>query len=368
MATSKLDEYTPKALKLGAAWSWRFLVIAGAIFVLWQLGSYLSVVVVPVILAVMITAGLAPMQRAFIKWRWPTWLAALAPMLIVFLIFCGLVTLVGAQIAGQWEMLVDKAVVGFGSVVKWLGEGPLHVSQEQLNGWLNQAIEAANNSRKQIASAAASAGSGIGKFFAGAATCIFATFFFMKDGRRIMNRAARRLPHYAQKSFVPAVRNGWKSLVVYMRAAVIVAGIDGVGAGIGALVLGSNMWLAILVLTFICSFVPLVGAFVAGTIATVVVLVTLGFWKAVIMLVVFVAVMSIESHVLQPMILGRAAEIHPLLVLLGIAVGSILAGIAGALFAIPLVAFLSGMVRELMAQSDARRKQEGTAMTQVTVE
>ncbi|EPD33164.1 AI-2E family transporter [Propionimicrobium lymphophilum] len=358
---SKLDTYTPKALKVGAAWSWRFLAIAGAVAVLWWLGSYLSVVVVPVILAVMVTAGLAPLQRTFIKWRWPSWLAALTPMLIIFLIFCGLVTLVGAQIAGQWRMLVDQAVLGFGGVVKWLGDGPLHVSQDQINDLLNQAIHAANNSRQQIASAAASAGSSVGKFFAGAATCVFATFFFMKDGRRFMNKAAHRLPVYAQKSFVPAVRNGWKSLVVYMRAAVIVAGIDGVGAGIGALVLGSNMWLAILVLTFICSFVPLVGAFVAGTIATVVVLVTLGFWKAVIMLVVFVAVMSIESHVLQPMILGRAAEIHPLLVLLGIAVGSILAGIAGALFAIPIVAFLSGMIRHLVELSDAKRRSLATA-------
>ena len=347
------QHYVPQALQITAAWSWRIVAVAAAVVVLWWLGAKLSLVVVPIMVAIMFTAALAPIQRWLISLKWPKWLCALTPMLAVMLIFIGLISLVGAQIATQWSMLVSKATEGITGLLKWLGEGPLHITQSQLDGWIDQAIQVANNSKEAIATAVASAGSKVGNFFAGTATCLFATFFFMKDGRRIMNHAAHKLPGYAQANVVPAVREGWFSLVVYMRAAVIVAGIDGVGAGIGALAIGSNMWLAILVLTFICSFVPLVGAFVAGTVATVVVLVTLGPIKAIIMLVVFVAVMSIEAHVLQPMILGKAADIHPLLVLLGIAVGSILAGIPGALFAIPIVAFASGVVRRATSQPAA---------------
>lgn len=345
------EHYVPEFLQIMAAWSWRIVVVAAAVVVAWWLGSTLSLVTVPILVAIMFTAAMAPIQRWLISLRWPKWLCALTPMLAMVLIFLGLVSLVGAQIATQWSMLVSKATEGIAGLLKWLGEGPLQITQGQLDAWINQAIEVANNSKEAIASAVASAGSKIGNFFAGTATCLFATFFFMKDGRRIMNHAARKLPRYAQASVVPAVRGGWFSLVTYMRAAVIVAAIDGVGAGLGALILGSNMWLAVLVLTFICSFVPLVGALVAGTVATVVVLVTLGPIKAIIMLVVFVAVMSIEANVLQPMILGRAADIHPLLVLLGITIGSILAGIPGALFAIPIVAFASGVARKAASRS-----------------
>ena len=122
-----------------------------------------------------------------------------------------------------------------------------------------------------------------------------------------------------------------------MRAAVTVAAIDGVGAGLGALILGSNLWVAITAFTFVCSFIPLLGALIAGTVAVVVTLVTLGWVKAIVMLVIFVLVMNIEANVLQPLLLGRAVEIHPLLVLLGISAGAIVAGVAGALFAIPLI-------------------------------
>ena len=172
-----------------------------------------------------------------------------------------------------------------------------------------------------------------------------ASFFFLKDGRGIVGVFEKVIPDYALATIEPAARGGWTSLSSYVRAAVIVAGIDGVGAGLGALILGSNLWLAITAFTFVCSFIPLLGATIAGAVATIVVLVTLGPVKAVIMLAIFVAVMSIEANVLQPLLLGRAVEIHPLLVLLGISAGAIIAGIAGALFAIPLVAFATGCIR-----------------------
>ncbi len=242
-------------------------------------------------------------------------------------VLLGLLTLVGAQIAAQWSELTDAATKGFTGLLEWLATGPLQVSDTQVDQWIEQIVQVVQDSRNQIASGLAAAGGRVGAFFAGFATCLFAAFFFLKDGRGIAGAFEKVIPNDALVTVEPAVRGGWTSLTSYVRAAVVVAAIDGVGAGLGALILGSNLWLAITAFTFVCSFIPLLGATIAGAVATVVVLVTLGPIKAAIMLVIFIAVMSIEANVLQPLLLGRAVEIHPLLVLLGIAAGAILAGV-----------------------------------------
>lgn len=338
-------KYTPLWLRVVAGWGWRLLVLAGVVLLFWTIGTRLSQIVVPLMLALLITSGLGPFTSWMERKGLPRWAAALIALLSMILIFSGLLTLVGTQIASQWSDLTTAATKGFTGLITWLGTGPFQVSPEQMETWIDQGIQALQDSRNQIASGVASAGSRVGAFFAGLATCLFAAFFFLKDGRGIAGAFEKLIPTYALRTIEPAMRGGWTSLAAYVRAAVTVAGIDGVGAGLGALALGSNLWVAIMAFTFVASFVPLLGATIAGAVATVVVLVTLGWVKAVIMLVIFVLVMSIEANVLQPLLLGRAVEIHPLLVLLGISAGAIIAGISGALFAIPLVAFVSGAIR-----------------------
>lgn len=337
--------YTPVWLRVMAAWGWRLLVVCAVIALLWMIGAKMSQLVIPLLMALLITSGLSPLTTALQKRGMPRWAGSLISMLLLVVVVLGLLTVVGAQIATQWPQLTEAATKGFSDLVVWLGTGPLQISDTQVDAWLDQGLKALQESRNQIASGLATFGGRIGAFFAGLATCLFAAFFFLKDGRQIAGSFEKLLPAYAQTAVEPAVRGGWTSLASYVRAAVTVAAIDGIGAGLGALILGSNLWLAITAFTFVCSFVPLLGATIAGAVATVVVLVTLGPVKAAIMLVIFVAVMSIESNVLQPILLGRAVEIHPLTVLLGIAAGAIIAGIAGALFAIPAVAFVTGAVR-----------------------
>lgn len=353
-STPEPDEYeefsddirlTPIWLRVLASWGWRILVLAAVVALLWVAGQKMSQLVVPLLLAVLITSGLQPVTNWFEKRGFPRWLGSLTAILAMMAVLTGLLTLVGAQIAAQWSELTDAATKGFTGLLEWLATGPLQISDEQVDEWINQIIQVVQDSRNQIATALAAAGGRIGAFFAGFATCLFAAFFFLKDGRRIAGAFEKVIPSYTLTTVEPAVRGGWTSLTSYVRAAVVVAAIDGVGAGLGALILGSNLWLAIMSFTFVCSFVPLLGATVAGAVATLVVLVTLGPIKAAIMLVIFVAVMSIEANVLQPLLLGRAVEIHPLMVLLGIAAGAILAGVPGAFFAIPLVAFITGSVR-----------------------
>ncbi len=337
--------YTPLWLRVFAGWSWRLLLVAGTLFLIWQIGSYLGQITVPLLLALLITSGLQQPTNWLNEHGLPRWAASVLMLLALVLVLIGLLGVVGAQIAIQWPQLTQAAGQGSRALLEWLGTGPLQISQEQVQQWLDQAGAYIQNSAQEIAGTLAAAGTRVGAFFAGLATCLFATFFFLKDGRRITGAFEKVLPDYALSRIRPSVRGGWESLSSYVRAAVIVAGIDGIGAGLGALILGSNLFLAITAFTFVCSFIPLLGAVIAGAVSTIVVLVTLGPVKAVIMLVIFVLVMNIEANVLQPLLLGRAVEIHPLLVLLGISAGAIVAGVAGALFAIPAVAFATGCIR-----------------------
>jgi predicted PurR-regulated permease PerM len=279
-------------------------------------------------------------------------LAALVSMLVLVIVPGGLLSLVGAQIASQWQELTAQTSGIVGQLTDWLAEGPLHIDEQQLDSLLAQAAEFMRAQMSTWADVITSTGQGLLAFLTGLIMCLFAVFFFLKDGRRIANTVSRILPASFVVAARPATIQGWNYMVSYVRAAILVAAVDGVGAGIGAAILGSNLWVAIMVLTFVCSFVPMLGALIAGTIGTLVVLATLGWFKAILMVVIFVLVLELEVHILQPLLLSRAVDIHPLAVLVGIAIGMIVAGIPGAVFAIPIVAMLVGVVREVLARRD----------------
>jgi predicted PurR-regulated permease PerM len=167
---------------------------------------------------------------------------------------------------------------------------------------------------------------------------LFTTYFFLAQGTSIWAWLVRLLPREARRPIDEAGRRGWVTLTAFVRATIIVAFTDALGIGLGALILGVPLVLPLAVLVFLAAFVPVVGALISGSVAVLVALVAVGPVKALIMLGVVIAVQQLESHVLQPFLLGRAVSVHPLAVILGIAAGALTAGILGALFAVPLVA------------------------------
>ena len=106
-------------------------------------------------------------------------------------------------------------------------------------------------------------------------------------------------------------------------------------------------------LVFLGAFIPLVGAVVSGFLAVVVALLTKGFVYALITLGVLIGVNQLEAHILQPLVMGRAVSIHPLAVVLAISTGGVLAGVVGALLAVPTVAFLNNAFQVLLADDPA---------------
>lgn len=339
----------PAGIRTAAGWSWRLLLIAGLIWLVAYIVAQLSEVTIPLFVAILFTAALWPLKSWLMRHHVPRGLAVLASLLTVVVIVFGILTLVGAQIVNQWDQLSTEAVHSFDQFLGWLATSPLQITNTQISGWIQAARDWVNNSQAAITKYAASIGVSVGHFFAGTALAIFALVYFLLEGPKVAGSVSVLIPRRSRPRIMNAALSGWTAMVAYVRAAVTVAAVDGLGALIGAAAVGSSMWLAIGALTFLCAFIPLVGAIIAGVVATGVVLVTLGWVKALIMLAVFVAVLEIEGHVLQPFLLGKAVSIHPLAVLYGIAVGTILGGIVGALFTVPLLAFGNAFVRAVNA-------------------
>lgn len=343
----------PRGLRLAADWVWRLMVVAAGIWLFWTVMTTLSEVLIPLFVALLLTAAFWPLK----SWLQARGMGRLPAVIICFLVLFGLVTsifsFVGAQIASQSSQLATEAVASYHQFMDWLVTGPLRLEQGQIDALTEKVTELAKNSQSNAAGYATAAGAKLGHFLAGIALALFALFYFLFEGRSFARGGFHVVPRGVRAQVEDAALRGWISLVAYVRAAIIVAAVDGIGAGIGALLVGSNLFLAIGALTFITAFVPLLGAFTAGLVATSVVLVTLGWVKALIMLGIFVLVMEVEGHVLQPFLLGRAVSIHPLVVLYGLAIGMILGGIVGGLFTVPLMAFGNAFFRSLAASREA---------------
>ncbi|NNG35662.1 AI-2E family transporter [Nakamurella aerolata] len=339
----------PRAINLAAAWGWRLLVIV-AVAALAVVGlQTLSMIIVPLAVALLITALLKPVHD-FLRDRakFPGALATLTTVLGLVAVVAGLFTFAGAQIASGMSDMMNQARAGIDQIVDWLHTGPLKLSEEQLNSYIDKAQQAfsGDGGSSWVQRGTAWAGTA-GHFLAGILIALFASFFFLSQGERIAVFLISLMPPAARQPTYQAGRRAWVSLSSYVRVQVIVAAIDAVGIGLGAAILRLPAWVAIALLVFVTSFIPIVGAIASGAVAVLVALVTHGLVSALVMLGVVLLVQQVESHVLQPFLMGKAVSLHPLAVLLAVVVGSSLYGIVGALFAVPVLAMVNSVVRYL---------------------
>lgn len=337
----------PQGVKTAAGWAWRALVLAAFVVGFGWVCEFFSQVTVPLAIAVLLTALLVPVATRLKGLGWPAAAAAAVSLLGMVLLILGVGYAIGLTAAAQTPALVDQTKLGFQQLLTWLAGDPWHIDQTQIDAWLASVTTWLNDSRALLASYAAKVGTQIGHFLAGVAIALIATFFFLYEGEHLWHSMVRLLPaRYHGHTFAAAER-GWASLVAYMRAQVLVTLVDAAGVSLAALLLGLPMVPALFALTFFVCFIPVVGAVIAGTVATLLALVTHGWVAAVIMAGATVVVMWTESHFLQPLLLGRAASLHPLAVLVGLVIGAEVAGIVGALLVIPTLAFGTAFVRAL---------------------
>src|SRR4051794_14178135 len=344
----------PYGVDLAAAWGWRLLVIAGAIYLLWFVVSFLAVLVIPVVVALLISALVVPLVDWLERVGVRRGIGSFVVVAVTIGVVAALLTFAGQQVANGADDLASSTVDGLDKIRNWLQDGPLHASDSQINDYI-QRIQDAITEQTQAGGfigRVTEVGAAVGHILAGFFIVLFSTYFFLSDGNRIWAWVVRLSPRAARERVDSSGRVAWISLTQFVRATVIVAATDALLIGIGAAVLSVPFSLAIGVLVFLGAFVPIVGATVAGTVAVLVALVAQGPVRALIMLAVVVGVQQLEGHVLQPFLMGRWVSVHPLGVILAIGAGVLTAGVAGALVAVPLAAAVNAVVEHLASYTE----------------
>jgi len=341
-------EIVPRGLSVAAAYSWRLLVILGLIAVLIYLVITLKYIVIPFLVATLIGALLVPIVAFLQQHRWPKWLAVTVTLIGFFAVVSGLVVVVVSQVRLGLPSLQQQSVAAFEGFRNFLSESPLQLSESDIDGYLSQIGDVVQRDSEALVSGILSVGSTAGHVLTGALLSVFATIFVLIDGKRIWAWTVRLFPRRARPAIDGSGRAGWLTLTTFVKVQIFVAAVDAIGIGTGAWILGLfyggfPLVIPIAVAVFLGSFIPVVGALITGALAIFIALVFLGPIPAVIMLGIVLLVQQLEGHILQPLVMGTAVKVHPLAVVFAVAAGSFVAGIPGALFAVPLVAVVNVM-------------------------
>jgi len=346
----QVDDAVPPGLRIAGAWSWRLLAIAGVAAVAVFLVIQLRDLVIPLLVAILISALLVPFSSWLQRHGWPKPLAVAVTMLGFVAVVTGLVYVVVWQVRDGYPALRDRTLEQYRVFLEFLQGPPFELSQRDLDRYVQQAMDLVSANSSTLLSGALSVGSTAGHLVTGVLLTLFATLFLLIDGRLIWRWVVRIFPRRARVAVNGAGTAGWLTLSTFVKVQIFVAFVDAVGIGLGAWIIGLvtgegfPLLIPIAVVVFLASFVPIVGAVLSGALAVFVALVYIGPIPAVVMLGVVLLVQQIEGHVLQPLIMGTAVKVHPLAVVLAVAAGGFLAGIPGTLFAVPFVAVLNVMV------------------------
>ncbi|MCV7195651.1 AI-2E family transporter [Mycobacterium angelicum] len=360
MSASLDDASVAPLVRRTAAWSWRLLVIlAAAVALLWVIKK-LEVIVVPVLLAMMISALLVPVVDWLDRRGLPRGVAVTLVILGGFSVLGGLLAFVIIQFIAGLPDLVKQVEHSIDSSRRWLIQGPAHLRSEQIENAGNAAIQALRNNQAKLTSGALSTAATITELVTAAVLVLFTLIFFLYGGRNIWQYVAKLVPVHVRDRVLEAGRAGYGSLIGYVRATFLVALTDAIGVGTGLAIMGIPLALPLASIVFLGAFIPLIGALVSGLLAVVVALLAKGLVYALITLGLLIAVNQMEAHLLQPLVMGRAVSIHPLAVVLAISTGGVLAGIVGALLAVPTVAFLNNAMQVLLARDPEAESEEQT--------
>ena len=346
-ANSPEQSRVPSWLQTAAAWSWRLLLIAIVIYLTARMLGILYIVVVPCVAALLLTALLQPLSarlcRSGLSRLAATWVTLLAAALVLG----GLIALVANRASADYPTLVAETKHTATQVESLLSGPPFHVKSSNVQKFLNDIPSYLSKHKALVEGTVVTGGKIASEFFAGLVLMLFVTFFLIKDGDRIWKWLLGAMRAETAQRMDRAGRAAWVVLVYYMRGTVAVAAIHAVVIGLVLWIMGVPLALPLAVLVFLAAFVPLVGLLAAGALAILVTLATKGWVAALILLGILVIEDQLEAHLLQPQVVGRVIRLHPLAVILSLAVGGVLAGIAGAVVAVPIVAVITRAVPEL---------------------
>jgi len=336
-------------IRVTASWAVRMLVIAAAVYLLFRLLSTFGVVTVPVALALLGSALMSPLVGWLQRHGVPRALATLVAMVGGLAVVAGVLTFVIQAFINGLPELQDKVGASINQVQQWLITGPFHLRQEEITQAGNNLTGSLKSHTNELTAGAISTASTVTELLTAGLLTVFTLIFFLHGGREIWEFVIKVVPARARDAVDVAGHRGFASLVGYVRATVAVAGVDAIGIGIGLGALQVPLALPLAALVFLGAFIPIIGAVLTGIVAVLVALVTKGLVVALIVLGVVLLVQQVEAHALQPLLLGRAVQLHPVAVVLAIAAGTVVGGIIGALLAVPTIAVLNSAIRSLLA-------------------
>ena len=350
-AAADYEDSVEPIVRKTAAWAWRLLVILAALVALLWVIKRLEIIIVPLLLALMLSALLLPMVDWLDRRGAPRGGAVALVLLAGFAILGGILTFVVSQFVIGLPDLVKQVTRSIDSTRNWLIEGPLHLSRQQIENAGNAAIQALQNNQAKLTSGALSTAATVTEIITAALLMMFTLIFFLYGGRNIWQYVTKIFPTDVRDRVRAAGNAGYGSLIGYVRATFLVALVDAVGVGTGLAIMSVPLALPLASLVFLGAAIPLVGAVVSGFLAVVVALLAKGFVYALITLGVIIGVNQLEAHILQPLVMGRAVSIHPLAIVVAISSGGVLAGVVGALLAVPTVAFFNNAFQVLLANN-----------------
>ena len=347
----KGDDAVPRGLAVASAVTLRAGIVIGGLVLVAFGAARMMLVVLPVVIAVLLTALLLPIYRWLLRRRWRPAPAASATTLFAVVVFFGLWAMIIPGVLSQVDELVSNVQEGARQAVGVLE--PVGVGRADLDRAIDDALSSVQGSA--VANEVLTGAVLLTKWAAAVVLIVVLTFFFLKDGPRLWEWVLELFHEDRQPMLREVGARSWAALSAYVQGVVLVATIDAVLIGVALLVVGVPVAIPLIVLTFVAAFFPVVGAFVAGAAAVLVALVANGLGAALIILAVIVGVQQLEGNVFYPIVVGRKLSLHPVGLLLALAAGGVLAGVVGAFLAVPIAAVTAAVLQYTREQREARQ-------------
>jgi predicted PurR-regulated permease PerM len=330
----------PGWLQRAAGWSWRLLLVGILIYVAFRVASVLRVVVLPCVAALLLTALLQPLASRLRRLGLPALAATWCTILLVVVVLAGVAVLAATRATADYPNLVNQVKHTGTELQSWLAGPPFHIRNANIADLSNRVLAFLRQHQSMVLGTVVSGGKIFLEILAGLVLMLFVTFFLLKDGDRIWAWLTGFLRPDSRDRTHLAGTAAWQALTYYVRGTIAVAAIHAVVIGFSLGVLDVPLLVPLTILVFIAAFIPLIGILVAGTLAVLVTLATQGWIAAVVLVAIFILENQLEGHLLQPLVVGRMVRLHPLAVILVLAVGGVVAGIPGAIVAVPTTAAL----------------------------
>lgn len=331
------DDEVPRAVRVAAAWSWRLLVVAAAVVAVVLMVNRLKPLFLSLFIALLFAALLSPAVRAVQRLVRSRGAATAIVLIAGIALLVAVGSFLAIQISGQVKDLGTTFSDGVDQIRRYV-ESTLGISDSTLNGYIDQIRQSLAKNRDSLVAGAVSGAAIAVEVVTGAFIALFATIFFLLDGDRIWRWIVSLFPRRAQHGVDEAGSLSWVVLTGYVRGTLIIASTDALFIGIAIAIIGVPLALPLAVLVFFGAFIPIVGALISGFVAVAVALAANGPVAALLVLASILAVQQIEGHILQPLVMGRFVSVHPLGVIFAVTAGTILAGLVGAVVAVPVAA------------------------------